>query len=173
MTDTTNTDFDAIVVGTGFAGIYMLHKLRNELGLRTRAFDRAGGVGGTWYWNRYPGAMSDVEGFVYRYSFDKQMLQEWNWTTNYTPQRELLAYLEAVVAKHDLGRDIQLNTGIVSAVFDESRGSGPSAPTQVRASPHGTSSPRSGRCRRRTSPRSRAATASRAGSSTPAPGPTT
>ncbi|NJP27328.1 NAD(P)/FAD-dependent oxidoreductase [Microbispora sp. SCL1-1] len=100
----------------------MLHKLRNELGLRVRAFDRAGGVGGTWYWNRYPGAMSDVEGFVYRYSFDKQMLQEWNWTTKYTPQRELLAYLEAVVAKHDLGRDIQLNTGIESAVFDESRG---------------------------------------------------
>ncbi|GLW21335.1 flavin-containing monooxygenase [Microbispora triticiradicis] len=116
------TDFDAIVVGAGFAGIYMLHRLRNELGLRVRAFDRAGGVGGTWYWNRYPGAMSDVEGFVYRYSFDKEMLQEWNWTTKYTPQRELLAYLEAVVEKHGLGEDIQLNTGVESAVFDESRG---------------------------------------------------
>ncbi|GGO08009.1 cyclohexanone monooxygenase [Microbispora rosea subsp. aerata] len=122
MTDTKTTDFDAIVVGAGFAGIYMLHKLRNELGLRVRAFDRAGGVGGTWYWNRYPGAMSDVEGFVYRYSFDKELLQEWNWTTKYTPQKELLAYLEAVVAKHDLAKDIQLNTGIESAVFDESRG---------------------------------------------------
>jgi cation diffusion facilitator CzcD-associated flavoprotein CzcO len=113
------TDLDAIVVGTGFGGIYMLHKLRNDLGLRVRAFDRAGGVGGTWYWNKYPGAMSDTESFVYRYSFDKELLDEWNWNTRYVEQPNILAYLQAVVAKHDLARDIQLNTGIESVVFDD------------------------------------------------------
>ena len=86
----------------------MLHKLRNELGLTVRAFDKAGGVGGTWYWNRYPGAKSDTEGFVYRYSFDKELLQEWDWTTRYLDQPDILAYLEHVVERHDLGRDIQL-----------------------------------------------------------------
>ncbi|HET6356178.1 NAD(P)/FAD-dependent oxidoreductase [Streptomyces sp.] len=121
MTEKIETDFDAIVVGAGFAGIYMLHKLRDELGFTARAFERAGGVGGTWYWNRYPGAMSDVETSVYRYSFDKEMLQEWNWNTRYTPQAEILAYLEAVVEKHDLGKDIQLNTSVESAVFDDVR----------------------------------------------------
>lgn len=119
MTDTKKTDLDAIVIGAGFGGIYMLHKLRNELGLTVRAFDRAGGVGGTWYWNRYPGAMSDVESFVYRYSFDEEMLREWRWTARYTSQPDMLAYLQAVVDRHDLGRDIQLDTSIESAVFDE------------------------------------------------------
>jgi cation diffusion facilitator CzcD-associated flavoprotein CzcO len=114
-------DFDAVVVGAGFAGIYMLHKLRNELGLSVRGYDRAGGVGGTWYWNRYPGALSDTESYVYRYSFDKDLLQEWDWDTRYLTQPHILAYLEHVVARHDLGRDIQLNTGVDSAVFDESR----------------------------------------------------
>ena len=96
MTDTKKTDLDAIVIGAGFSGIYMLHKLRNELGLTVRAFDKAGGVGGTWYWNRYPGAMSDSESFVYRYSFDKEMLQEWDWNTRYLNQPDILAYLQAV-----------------------------------------------------------------------------
>ncbi|MFJ9055671.1 NAD(P)/FAD-dependent oxidoreductase [Streptomyces sp. NBC_00111] len=122
MTEKTETDFDAIVVGAGFAGIYMLHKLRDELGFTTRAFEKAGGVGGTWFWNRYPGAMSDVETFVYRYSFDKEILQEWQWKTRYTPQADILAYLEAVVEKHDLAKDIQLDTSVESAVFDEVRG---------------------------------------------------
>ncbi len=121
MTDTKQTHFDAIVIGAGFAGLYMLHKLRNELGLTVRLFDRAGGIGGTWYWNRYPGAMSDVDSYIYRYSFDKELLQEWNWTTRYSPQREILAYLQTVVDRHDLARDIQLDTSIEAAVFDESR----------------------------------------------------
>ncbi|MEK8144953.1 NAD(P)/FAD-dependent oxidoreductase [Streptomyces sp. M10(2022)] len=82
---------------------------------------RRPGVGGTWYWNRYPGAMSDVETSVYRYSFDKEMLQEWKWNTRYTPQADILAYLEAVVEKHDLGKDIQLSTSVESAVFDDVR----------------------------------------------------
>jgi cation diffusion facilitator CzcD-associated flavoprotein CzcO len=109
---------DAVVVGAGFSGIYMLHKLQ-EQGLRVRAFDRAGGIGGTWYWNRYPGAKSDTESFVYRYSFDADLLQEWNWTTRYLEQPEILAYLEHVVDRYQLRADIQLNTGIESAVFNE------------------------------------------------------
>ncbi|MFC4010184.1 flavin-containing monooxygenase [Nonomuraea purpurea] len=122
MTGKRTIDFDAIVIGAGIAGIYMLHKLRNELGLTVRAFDKAAGIGGTWYWNRYPGAMSDVEGFVYRYSFDKEMLQEYGWNTKYIPQKQILAYLQAVVDRHDLGRDIQLDTAIESAVHDEDTG---------------------------------------------------
>ena len=119
MSDRNNTRvLDAVVVGAGFAGIYTLHKLR-ELGLRARAFDRAGGVGGTWYWNRYPGAKSDTESFVYRYSFDPELLQEWTWTNRYLEQHEILAYLEHVVDRYQLRGDIQLNTGIDSAVFDE------------------------------------------------------
>lgn len=117
----TRTDYDAIVVGAGFGGIYMLHKLRNDLGLRVRVFDKAGGVGGTWYWNRYPGALSDTEAFVYRYSFDKELLQEWQLNTRYLKQPQILAYLENVVERYDLGRDIQFNTAIESATFDEAR----------------------------------------------------
>lgn len=111
--------FDAIVIGSGFGGIYMLHKLRNELGLKTRALEKGGGVGGTWYFNRYPGAKSDTEGFVYRYSFDKDLLQEWDWNTRYLEQRDIEKYLNHVVDRHDLRRDIQLNTEVTSAVFDE------------------------------------------------------
>ncbi len=112
-------DYDAIVIGAGFGGLYMLRKLRDELGLTVRAYDRAGGVGGTWYWNRYPGALSDTEGFVYRYSFDKDLLQDYDWSTRYLKQADILSYLEHVVERFDLAKDIQLNTGIAAAVFDE------------------------------------------------------
>ena len=123
MSDTTTTtDFDAIVVGTGFGGIYMLHKLRDELGFTVRAFEKGGGIGGTWYFNRYPGAKSDTEGFVYRYSFDGDLLQEWDWNTRYLDQPDILAYLEHVADRYDLRRDIQLNTEVTGASFDESRG---------------------------------------------------
>lgn len=114
------TDYDAVVIGAGFGGIYMLHKLRNELGLSVRAFDKADGVGGTWYWNRYPGALSDTEAFVYRYSFDRELLQQWEFGTRYLKQPDILAYLEHVVDRYDLARDLQLGTGVVSAHFDES-----------------------------------------------------
>ena len=113
-------DYDAVVIGAGFGGIYMLHKLRNELGLSVRAYDRASGVGGTWFWNRYPGALSDTEGFVYRYSFDKDLLQDYDFSTRYLKQADILAYLEHVVERFDLAKDIQLGTGIAAAVFDES-----------------------------------------------------
>ncbi|MGI6871948.1 flavin-containing monooxygenase [Amycolatopsis sp. 3B14] len=119
MSTTRTPDVDAIVIGAGFGGIYMLHKLRNELGLSVTAFEKGGGVGGTWYFNRYPGAKSDTEGFVYRYSFDKDLLREWNWTTRYLEQADVLAYLEHVVERFDLGRDIRLNTEVTGAVFDE------------------------------------------------------
>ncbi|MGH3542630.1 MAG: flavin-containing monooxygenase, partial [Mycobacterium sp.] len=122
MTDIrTPADYDAVVIGAGFGGIYMLHKLRNELGLRVRAFDKADGVGGTWYWNRYPGALSDTEAFVYRYSFDQDLLRQWEFTTRYLKQPDILAYLEHVVDRYGLARDIALGTGVVSAHFDESR----------------------------------------------------
>jgi len=111
--------YDAIVIGAGFGGIYMLKKLRDELGLSVRAFDKAGGVGGTWYWNRYPGALSDSESFVYCYSWDKALLQEWTFSHRYVAQPEILRYLNHVVDRHDLRRDIQLHTSIESAVFDE------------------------------------------------------
>jgi cation diffusion facilitator CzcD-associated flavoprotein CzcO len=118
-TSTPSADVDAIVIGAGFGGIYMLHKLRNELGLTVKAFEKGGGVGGTWYFNTYPGAKSDTEGFVYRYSFDKDLLQEWDWTTRYLDQPDVLAYLEHVVERYDLARDIQLETEVTGAAFDE------------------------------------------------------
>lgn len=113
------SDYDAIVIGAGFGGIYMLKKLRDELGLKVRAFDKAGGVGGTWFWNRYPGALSDSESHVYCYSWDKELAQEWNFATKYVPQAEVLRYLQHVTERHDLLKDISLNTGIASAVFND------------------------------------------------------
>jgi cation diffusion facilitator CzcD-associated flavoprotein CzcO len=119
-TTTTRTpDVDAIVIGAGFGGIYMLHKLRNELGLTVQGFEKGGGVGGTWYFNRYPGAKSDTEGFVYRYSFDKDLLQKWDWTTRYLDQADVLAYLEHVVDRYDLRRSIQLDTEVTGAAYDD------------------------------------------------------
>jgi cation diffusion facilitator CzcD-associated flavoprotein CzcO/acetyl esterase/lipase len=112
---------DAIVIGAGFGGMYMLHKLRDELGLKTRVFEKGGGVGGTWYFNRYPGAKSDTEGYLYRYSFDKDLLQEWNWMNHYLDQPEIENYLNHVADRYGLRRDIQLDTAVTSAVFDEQR----------------------------------------------------
>src|SRR3990167_1447470 len=117
----TETDYDAVVVGAGFGGLYMLHKLRNELSMNVRVFDKAGGVGGTWYWNRYPGALSDTESFVYCYSFDKALLQEWQWDTRYVTQPQILSYLNHVADRLDLRRDIEFNTGVTGARFDEQR----------------------------------------------------
>ncbi|MEO2182063.1 MAG: NAD(P)/FAD-dependent oxidoreductase [bacterium] len=116
---TANADFDAIVVGAGFGGLYMLHKLRDELGLKVCVFDRAGDVGGTWYWNRYPGARSDTESFVYCYSFDSEMLQDWVWSDRYPLQPEVLSYLEYVADRLELRRDIQFNCGVIAAHFNE------------------------------------------------------
>ena len=93
---------DALVVGAGFGGIYMLHKLRNDLGLDAVAIDKASGVGGTWYWNKYPGALSDSEGFVYQYSFDRDLYAQTPWKTKFVGQPEILEYLNGVVDRYDL-----------------------------------------------------------------------
>ena len=116
-THTTPTVIDAIVIGAGFGGIYAVHKLTNELGLTTVAFDKAGGPGGTWYWNRYPGALSDTESHVYRFSFDRDLLQDGTWKHTYITQPEILDYLEDVVDRFDLRRHFRFGTAVRSAVY--------------------------------------------------------
>src|SRR5918998_544751 len=113
------TDFDAVIVGAGFSGLYMLHKLRNEMGLSARVLEAGGGIGGTWYWNRYPGARSDSSSWIYCYSFDEELRQEWQWSERYPQQQEMLSYLEHVADRFDLNRDIQLETRVTAATFDE------------------------------------------------------
>ena len=109
---------DAIVVGAGFAGVYMLHRLR-ETGFRARVIEAGSGVGGTWYWNRYPGARCDIESMQYSFQFSEDLQQEWQWTERYASQPEILAYIEHVVERLDLARDIQLDTRVAAATFDE------------------------------------------------------
>ena len=111
-------EFDAVVVGAGFAGLYMLHRLRNS-GFIARVYEAGDGVGGTWYWNRYPGARCDVESMEYSYSFSEELQQEWEWTERYATQPEILRYLNHVADRFDLRPDIQLNTTVVSANYDE------------------------------------------------------
>jgi cyclohexanone monooxygenase len=108
---------DAVVVGAGFAGMYMLHRLRG-LGLTARVFEAGAGVGGTWYWNRYPGARCDVESMDYSYSFSEDLQQQWRWTERYAAQPEILTYANHVADRFDLRRDIQFDTRVTSAVFD-------------------------------------------------------
>ena len=113
-----DTEFDAIVIGAGVAGLYQLYKLR-ELGLRVRVFEAGSGVGGTWYWNRYPGARFDSESWTYGYSFSKELLQEWDWEEHFAAQPQTERYLNYVADKFDLRRDIQLNSRVTSAHYRE------------------------------------------------------
>jgi cyclohexanone monooxygenase len=116
---TANTEgYDVVVVGAGFAGMYMLHRLRG-LGLSVRVYEQGGDVGGTWYWNRYPGARCDVESMQYSYSFSDELQQEWNWSERYAPQPEILKYANHVADRFKLRPDIQLNTRVDHAAFDE------------------------------------------------------
>ena len=110
------TGYDIIVVGAGFAGMYALHRLRG-MGLSVRVFERGDGVGGTWHWNRYPGARCDVESLDYSYSFDEDLEQEWEWTERYPTQPEILRYLNHVADRFDLRRDIQLSTAATQAHY--------------------------------------------------------
>jgi cyclohexanone monooxygenase len=110
--------YDAIVVGAGFSGLYALHRLRG-LGLSVRVLEAGGGVGGTWYWNRYPGARCDIESVDYSYSFDEDLQQEWTWSERYPAQPELQRYLDHVADRFDLRRDIQLDTRVTEARYDE------------------------------------------------------
>src|ERR1700676_3495236 len=111
--------YDVVVVGAGFAGMYMLHKLRG-LGLSVRVYEQGDGVGGTWYWNRYPGARCDVESMQYSYSFSEELQQEWDWSERYAPQPEILKYANHVADRFNLRPDIQFNTRVERAGFDES-----------------------------------------------------
>lgn len=113
-----NIDFDVVVVGAGFAGLYMLHRLR-IMGFSTKVFESAEDVGGTWYYNRYPGARCDIMSIDYSYSFDAELESEWQWSEKYATQPEILRYLQHVTTKFDLRKDIQFSTRIKAATFNE------------------------------------------------------
>ena len=110
--------FDAIIIGAGVTGLYSLYRLR-ELGFSVRAFEEGGGVGGTWFWNRYPGCRFDSESYTYGYSFSEELLQEWDWKEHYSGQPENERYLNYVADRFDLRRHIRLNSRVASAIFDE------------------------------------------------------
>lgn len=113
--------FDAIIIGAGVSGLYQLYCLR-EQGLNARIFEAGGGVGGTWYWNRYPGARFDSESYSYIYSFSEELLQEWDWAEHYSAQPENEAYLNFVADKFDLKKDIEFNARIKTAHWHEENG---------------------------------------------------
>ena len=115
--ETEPTKLDAIVVGAGVAGLYAIYRLR-KLGLKVRAYEAGSGVGGTWFWNRYPGCRCDIESMEYSYSFSNELQQEWRWPERYGTQPEILRYINHVADRFDLSRDVQLNTRIMSALFD-------------------------------------------------------
>ena len=118
---TEGVDFDAIGIGAGFAGLALIHYLR-ELGLSVRVFDKASDIGGTWTWNRYPGAATDSESYYYCLAFSKEILQEWSWTKRYPGWEETHRYMHFVADKCDMWPDIQLNTEIVAATWQEDKG---------------------------------------------------
>src|ERR1700726_991215 len=118
-TDTTPAaDFDAIIIGAGMSGMYQLYRLR-ELGMRVRVFEAGTGVGGTWYWNRYPGARFDSESWTYGYSFSQDLLEEWDWEEHFAGQPETERYLNHVADKFDLRRDIQFRSRVTAAHYRE------------------------------------------------------
>lgn len=110
--------FDAVIIGAGIAGLYQLYRLR-ALGLRVLVFEAGTGVGGTWYWNRYPGARFDSESWSYGYSWSKELLQEWEWSEHFSPQAETLRYVNYVADKFDLKKDIRFSSRVKSAAYDE------------------------------------------------------
>jgi cyclohexanone monooxygenase len=114
------TTTDALIVGAGFAGMYMLHKLR-QVGVAAQVVEAGSGVGGTWFWNRYPGARVDIQSLEYSFGFDEALEQEWRWSERYAPQPELLAYADHIADRFDLRRDIRLDTRVTAASWDEAR----------------------------------------------------
>ena len=119
---TKQTDFDAVVIGAGFSGLYMLYRLRDMLGMSAQVYEAGKDVGGTWYWNRYPGARCDSESYMYSFSFSKELMQEWEWSGKYPEQPEILRYLTHVADRFDLRKDIQFETRVTSAHYNESEG---------------------------------------------------
>jgi len=111
-------EYDAIIIGAGMSGLYQLYRLR-ELGLRVRVFETGTNVGGTWYWNRYPGARFDSESYSYGYSFSRELLEEWDWSEHFAGQPETLRYINHVADKFDLRRDIQFESRVTAAIWDE------------------------------------------------------
>lgn len=119
MNTTKTADYDAIVVGGGFAGIYMVHRLRNLMGMSVRAYEAGSGIGGTWFWNRYPGARCDIQSMEYSYQFSEELQQEWEWSERFATQPEILKYANHVAERFDLMKDIQLNTPVASTIYDD------------------------------------------------------
>src|SRR4051812_27921324 len=115
---TSAPDYDAIIIGAGMSGLYQLYRLR-ELGLRVRVFESGTDVGGTWYWNRYPGARFDSESYSYGYSFSSELLEEWDWSEHFAGQPETLRYLNHVADKFDLRRDIEFRSRVTAATYEE------------------------------------------------------
>ncbi|HYM01896.1 MAG TPA: NAD(P)/FAD-dependent oxidoreductase [Stellaceae bacterium] len=111
--------FDALIIGAGFSGLYQLYCLRDRLGLSVRVLEAADGVGGTWYWNRYPGARCDSESHSYCYTFSKDLLREWEWSERYPGQPEIMRYLNHVADRFDLKRDIRFGTRVTAAHYDD------------------------------------------------------
>lgn len=114
----SNLDYDVLIIGAGLSGILSLYRMR-ELGLKTRVIEAGSGEGGTWFWNRYPGARFDSESYSYIFSFSQEVLDEWNWTEHFAPQPETLRYIQYLTDKFDLKRDMQFNTRVKSAKFQE------------------------------------------------------
>src|SRR3984885_10871031 len=114
-----STELDALVIGAGFAGLYQLYRLRDRLGLSVQAVEAGNGVGGPWYWNRYPGARCDSPSYIYCYTFDRNLVQEWEWSERYPEQDEILRYLEHCADRFDLTTDVGSGKRLNSTVFDE------------------------------------------------------
>ena len=134
-------EFDAVVVGAGMSGLYMLHRLRDTLGLSARVFETADDVGGTWFWNRYPGARCDSESYFYSFSdrLSEDLLQEWTWTERFAAQPEILSYLRHVADRYDLRKDIQFTYADRRGGLRRRRpADGSSAPMTVARSPRRT-----------------------------------
>jgi len=112
-------ELDALIIGAGFSGLYQLHSLRDRLGLTVQVLEAGDGVGGTWYWNRYPGARCDSESYSYSFSFSDELQQEWEWTERYPEQPEIMRYLNHVADRFDLRRDIRFGTRVTAARYDE------------------------------------------------------
>ena len=117
---TKNNSFDVVVIGAGFAGMYALYKLR-KLGFSVKVYERAGDVGGTWFWNRYPGARCDVNSLEYSYQFSEELQQQWSWSERYSSQPEILRYAKHVAERFDLRREIQFETQVVQLEFNEAK----------------------------------------------------
>lgn len=116
--DQSGLDVDVVVVGAGMAGLYLLHKFRS-IGVTAIALEAASDVGGTWYWNRYPGARCDIQSLDYQYTFDPDLRREWQWSEKYATQPEILSYLNHVADRYELRRDIRFETPVDRAVWDD------------------------------------------------------